>query len=242
MIQKIREATGLLIRNLPLYGAIVLTIWLPASILLVYLRLHVFPETTNGSELQIFTQEFRVTNLIEIAFGPLYAGAVIHATAQLKQNYPASYGASMTYGAQQSFRLLGARIICGFVVLLGLLILIIPGIILALQFTFIEPIVVLERLNGFTAIQRSNQLTQGKKWQILGTMILTFCWIFLILTISSFALLLPPSLIGQEDNFFFAVLIECLSNLVSILFIIVPFLFYWEAKQAALADDAMPDQ
>ncbi|NEQ66027.1 MAG: hypothetical protein F6K21_11095, partial [Symploca sp. SIO2D2] len=65
MIQKIREATQLLTTNLVLFSSIVLTVWLPGAILLVYLRLYVFPETTGGDEWSIFVQELRVANAIE---------------------------------------------------------------------------------------------------------------------------------------------------------------------------------
>ncbi len=234
MIQKIREATELLIRNLPLYSAIVLTIWFPAAILLVYLRLYVFPETANGNELQMFTQEFRVASLIEVIFGPLCAGAIIHATAQLKQNAPASYGASMAYGAQQSLRLLGARIVYGFMVGLGLLALIIPGIFLALRLALIEPIVVLERLNGLEARKRSTKLTQGIRWQILGAMLLSLLWITLISTVIS----MPLSLLGQFQQFAVMVISDCVAYVLYAIPFIILLLFYWEAKEAAIVDHA----
>jgi hypothetical protein len=85
MIQKIREAIKLFAKNWKLFSLIVLTVWLPGSILLVYLRLHVFPQTASGDELQMFLQEMRVSNVIELAFGPIYVGAILHAAAQFKK-------------------------------------------------------------------------------------------------------------------------------------------------------------
>jgi hypothetical protein len=224
MIQKIREATALFFGNLGLFSAIVLTVWLPASILLVYLRLYVFP--TGGDEFQIAMQEIRVNNVIECMFGPLIAGAIIYAADQLKQGYPATYGEAMAYGAKQSLRLLGARIACGFMVLLGLLAFVIPGIWLALRFALIDPIVVLERRSGADARKRSTDLTQGIKWQILGTSILAVLWIGLIAVIID----LPFSLLGQSENFIFMVISECVMNVLLTILMIVLLLFYWEAK------------
>jgi hypothetical protein len=226
MIQKIREATTLLVRNLALFGSIILTVWLPASILLVYLRLHVFP-ATGGDELQIALQEVRVNNVIELAFGPLCTGAIIYAAAQLKQGAQVTYREAMSYGAKQSLRLLGTRIPCGFIVVLGLLAFIIPGIVLALRFALIDSIVILERINGLNARKRSVELTRGRRWQILGTVTLTLVWTAILVAIPSFLF----ELAGQSNNFGCMVIDQSLSNIVLILLDLVLFLLYWEAQQ-----------
>jgi hypothetical protein len=231
MIQKISEATKLLFSNLILFGSIVLTVWLPGSILLVYLRLYVFPETTGGNEVQMFVQELRVSNLIEISFGPLYIGAILYAASQLKQGLQPMYRESMAYSAKKSFKLLTTRLGTGLIVLLGLIALIIPGIILGLRFALIDSIVVLEGLEGVSARNLSIKLTKGKRWQILGSMILTFVGILIAIFLVSFSLYLLLSLTGQTENFIIAVICECISNLLLVLPIIILFLFYWDAKK-----------
>ena len=233
MIQKISEATKLLCSNLRLFSSISLTIWLPGSILLVYLRFYVFPGMTGGDETRMFIQEFRVSNVIELAFGPLYLGALIHVTAQLKQGLPAKYRASMAFAATRSFKLLGTRIFSGLIVGLGLLCFVIPGIVMALRFAFIDAIVVLEDRSGVDAQARSTQLTQGKRWKILGTMTLTVIGLSLAVFLVSFILYLLLALIGQSDNFIVAVMVECINNILLIIPVIVLFLFYWEAKNQA---------
>jgi len=234
MIQKIREAIQLLATNLVLFSSIVLTVWLPGSILLVCLRLYVFPETAGGDELRIFLQELRVYNAIELAFGPLYLGAIFYAAAQLKQGLPATYRQSMTHGARRSFKLFATRIGTGFMVLGGLIIFIIPGIILALRFALVDPVVVLEGVEGASARSLSTKLTQGKRWSILGTLILTFIGVVIAINLISFILYLPISLVGQYENVFIAVIDECVNSIVSIVLMLVLFLFYWEAKNRHL--------
>jgi hypothetical protein len=230
MIQKIREATGLLTANLVLFSAIVLTVWLPGSILLVYLRLYVFPETSGGDEFRLLTQEIRVSNAIDLAFGPLYVGAILYAANRLKQGLPTTYSESMSYAARRSFKLLGTRIGTGLIVLAGLIALIIPGIVLALRYALIDAVVVLEGVEGTTARNLSAKFTQGKRWQILGTIILTFLGAGIAIFITSFVLYLPLSVVGKNENFVVAVIAECISNILLVLPIIVLFLFYWEAK------------
>lgn len=230
MIQKIREAIGLLTANLALFSLIVLTVWLPGSILLVYLRLYVFPETSGGDEFRIFIQEFRVYNAIELAFSPLYVGALLHAASRLKQGLPAKYGESMTHAARRSFKLLGTRIGTGLIVLGGLIALVIPGVVLALRFALIDPIVVLDDVEGSSARNLSVQLTQGKRWNILATIILTFLVLLIASTLVFFLLYLPLSLAGEEENFVIAVIYECVTSILVTLVNIVLFLFYWDAK------------
>jgi Uncharacterised protein family (UPF0259) len=242
MIQKINEATRLVCSNLILFSSISLTIWLPGSILLVYLRSYVFPGTMGGDETRMLIQEFRVSNVIELAFGPLYIGALVHAAAQLKQGLPAKYGASMAYAAKRSFKFLGTRIFSGLIVGLGLLCFVIPGIVMALRFALIDSIVVLEDRSGVDAQARSTQLTQGKRWKILGTMTLTFIGLSLAFFLVSFTSQLLFALVGQSGGFIVAVIAECINNILAIVPVIVLFLFYWEAKnQDRAAYDSTPN-
>jgi hypothetical protein len=230
MIQKIREAVGLFTTNLSLFSLIVLTVWLPGSILLVYLRLYVFPETTGGDELRIFAQEYRASNAIELAFGPLYVGAILYAASQLKKGLRPTYSESMAHAARRSFKLLGTRLGTGLIVLVGLIALIIPGVVLALRFALIDAIVVLEGVEGASARNLSVQLTQGKRWNILGTMLLTFVGLAVAIFLVSFILYLPLELAGQSENFVVAIICECVNNILLSLLTIVLFLFYWDAK------------
>ena len=239
MIQKICEAVGLLTTNLLLFSSIVLTVWLPGSILLVYLRMYIFPATSGGDEFTMIVQELRVSNVIELAFGPLYTGAILYAAARLKQGLPTTYGESMSYGAKKSFKLLGTRLGTGFIVLAGLIVFIVPGIVLALRFALIDAIVVLEGVEGATARNLSAISTQGKRWNILGTLILTFLGVAIAIAFVSFILELPLALTGQTDNFVIAVISECISNILLLLLILVLFLFYLEAKNK---QDVMPQE
>ena len=105
MIQKIRQATILFFNNWKLFGSIVLTVWLPGSILLVYLRLYVFPATAGGDEMKMLMQEIRVSNLIEAIFGPFYVGALIYDASRITKEMPVDYVQSMTHAASRSFKL-----------------------------------------------------------------------------------------------------------------------------------------
>jgi uncharacterized membrane protein len=234
MIQKIREAIGLFASNFVLFSLIVLTVWLPGSILLIYLRLYVFPEMTGGDELRMTLQEIRVSQFIEGSFGTIYVGALLHALAQLKRGLHPTYRESMTHAGRKCFKLFGTRFGTGFIVLGGLILLIVPGVILALRYALIDAVVVLEGVEGSKARKLSVNLTEGKRWKIFWTMILTYLGLFISAMIVSCILYLPLSLTGQSDNFVIALIYECISSLLAALQIIVLFLFYWDAKNQQL--------
>ena len=236
MIRKIGEAIELLASNLALFGSIMLTVWLPASILLVYLRLYVFPEAVGGDEVQLFMRELRISNAIDLAFGALYTGALLYAASRLKQGLNVTYGEAMAHAARRSFKLLGARIITGAIVFVGLIALIVPGIVLALRFALIDSVVVLESVEGGPARALSAELTRGKRWTILGTMIFAFFGVLLTIFLTSLALYLPLISVGQDENFIIAVIDECVSSIILIVPTIVLFLFYWDVKQQRQAD------
>jgi hypothetical protein len=117
-----------------------------------------------------------------------------------------------------------------------LLALIVPGIVLSLRFALIDAVVVLEGVEGGSARNLSAKLTQGKRWDILGTIILTFVAVVIAIFLTSFMLELPLALAGINENFIIAVIQECISNVVLLLPIIVWFLFYWEAKNQLTSD------
>lgn len=235
MIQKLREATKLLTENSILLSLIVMTVWLPGTILLVYLRLYVFPESLGGDEYRIFVQEFRIATAIELAFGPIYLGAIIHVLSQLKQGLQATYSESMSYAARKSFKLLSTRVVTNLIVFVGLIALIIPGIILSLRFALIDSIVVLEGKTGASARNLSTELTQGKRWNILGSMILAFLGVVIAILVIANIAYLPLAFIGQDENFFLAVIVECISSILLVFPMIVLFLYYWDAKQQQAA-------
>jgi len=230
MISEIRGATQIFIKNFGLLSALKLTIWLPGSILLVYLRLYVFPEMMGGDEARIYLQELRIANIIELAFGPFYIGAILHAASQFQQGQPLSYGASMSHGARKSFKLLLTRILVSVITILGLIVFIIPGILLALRLSFTDAIVVLEGATGLQACNLSQELTKGKKWDIFLTIILIFVGLILgmILFIS-----FPLGLLNQDQNLIVQVLSECIYQILFIVPVLVLFMFYWNAKHAA---------
>jgi ABC-type multidrug transport system fused ATPase/permease subunit len=83
--------------------------------------------------------------------------------------------------------LLGAGVLAGLGVALGLILLIVPGLILLTWWSLIVPVVVLERVAAMDSFGRSRALVRGNGWNVFGVIILTV--LILIAFVIVFAIL-----------------------------------------------------
>ncbi len=77
------------------------------------------------------------------------------------------------------------QLLVGLVILLGLVLLIIPGIIFSIWFMFSSYVLVTENIGGIAALKRSRSYAKGKFWGILGRVSLLTLVILLISWITS---------------------------------------------------------
>jgi hypothetical protein len=69
--------------------------------------------------------------------------------------------------------LLGAGVLAGLGVALGLLLLIVPGLVLLTWWSVIVPVIVLERVAAMESFGRSRELVRGYGWSVFGVIVLT---------------------------------------------------------------------
>ncbi|MBS0362126.1 MAG: hypothetical protein JSR98_12165 [Proteobacteria bacterium] len=93
---------------------------------------------------------------------------IIHATASDLNGRPVSVADSLRTGLYAFIPLLGIGILMGLAVGLGFLLLIVPGVMLALAWCVAVPTYVVERPNLMDVFGRSAELTRGNRWRILG--------------------------------------------------------------------------
>jgi len=80
---------------------------------------------------------------------------------------------------------LGTSLLAGLLVLLWMLLLVVPGIIMAIHYTFISWVVLKENLFGMAAIKRSKSLVKNYWWAVAGRTILPTIIIMVIFGILS---------------------------------------------------------
>ncbi len=66
------------------------------------------------------------------------------------------------------WKYIGASILVGIIVVIGFILLIVPGIIWALRYMFAPYLVMDRKLKPFEALKESARITNGHKWQLLG--------------------------------------------------------------------------
>jgi len=211
MLEKCHEAVRLVQSNFLLFSSIVLTVWLPAGLLIGF----VDPENHLMS-----LQVYALVSLL----APISNGALIYASSKVKTGAKTTYPAAIIAGLKNWGNLLTARFFADIIIKIGFLALIVPGVLLAIRYTLLESAVVLEGAGINTSRRRSMLLTKDMGWQLSGAII--------IFSIGALVLILPIYLLQYliEPP---AVALEVISSLVLTVafagFAILFFVFYLEA-------------
>jgi hypothetical protein len=75
-------------------------------------------------------------------------------------------------------RIAGASLLAGLGILVGLLLLIIPGLFLMTIWALIVPAIVLENVRALESFGRSRDIVRGNEWNVFGVVVLTFLILF----------------------------------------------------------------
>ena len=115
-----------------------------------------------------------VTGIFLLIASVVLQGALIFAAVRDFNGEDASLGEAIQIGLRYFFPLLGMGILVGLGIMVGFLLLVIPGILIALGWSIAAPIMIVEKKSITDSIGRSWELTKGyKRWILL-------LWIMLI--------------------------------------------------------------
>ena len=129
-----------------------------------------------------------VAALVSGLAGLVLQGALTRASVDDLSGKGASVGPALSTGLAVMLPMLGLGIVVGVGVVLGMMLLIIPGIYLALRWAVAAPVLVVEKLGIFPSIGRSAVLTQNHRWAILGLVVLYVVMVFVIYIVIGLAL------------------------------------------------------
>ncbi len=97
----------------------------------------------------------------------LLQGALTYATVQDQNDRRARFGEVLSKGLGAVLPLIGLAIVMGVALFLGFLLLIVPGVIMALAWSVATPVLVVERKGIFGSMGRSADLTRNYRGSIL---------------------------------------------------------------------------
>lgn len=103
---------------------------------------------------------------------PVASAAVIQAVGEAALGRGPEIGECLRTAFERFLPLLGTSILWFLVVLVGFILLVIPGLYATVAFLLAFEVVVLERRGGWQALKRSHELMKGSMWRGLGIMVL----------------------------------------------------------------------
>ncbi len=161
----ISRAGGAISRNLTLFALLALILqFLPALLIRGY-NAEFVPPPVPGA-LPSFGAPTILSSLLAVALYYVMQAAVTHITVvDLKGDKP-TLGPALRRGFSLILPLFGLAIVVTFGLMLGMLLLIIPGIILAVMWSVAAPVMVEEQTGVFASLGRSRALTKGARWSI----------------------------------------------------------------------------
>jgi hypothetical protein len=83
-----------------------------------------------------------------------------------------SIGQTMSAAKPSLGPVIGAAVLAGIAITIGLALFLVPGLFLLTIWAVIMPVIVIERTGVFAAFGRSQQLVQGYSWRVFGTLVL----------------------------------------------------------------------
>ena len=185
-------ALKIVIRHWKVMAACVAIVVLPvqiASTALVYsidpsrYDLNANPSTTTAADDSTIGAVL-VVNVLAILAYMLAAAACFKAVSDGYLGREPSVGHSLSFGLPRIPRLLGMYFIVGICVVIGLILIIAPGVWLGTVWALAVPAMLFERLGVFASLGRSFELVKGRFWGTLGLVVVS------ILIVLAVALLL----------------------------------------------------
>src|SRR5947209_9913523 len=111
-----------------------------------------------------------VALLISLLATWLFTGMIVELVADIRDGRrDSSVGALLRAVTPVLGRLILVALVAGIGIVVGLLLIVIPGLILIMVWSVAAPVVVLERPPGLGALRRSRELVRGNGWQVFGT-------------------------------------------------------------------------
>ena len=112
---------------------------------------------------------FAVLGVVVYLFGwLLITAALVYGTFQELRGRHASMIAGLSHGLALMLPVIGVAIVQGLSIMLGWLLFLIPGIIVAMVLWVAIPVAVVERAGVIGSIKRSSFLTKGHRWKLFG--------------------------------------------------------------------------
>ncbi len=155
-------------------------------------------------------------------------GAITYGVIQHLAGKKVSLGGMIAAGVKRAVPLLVVGLLCYLAVLLGFLLLVIPGIWLACALAVAMPAVVVERPGIFGALKRSFAITKGKRFSIF----VVFLVLFLVMMVTVALVTIFPMLTASFSPLAGVVIGQIVNASLGTLFWVLPGVVYHDLRVA----------
>lgn len=116
-----------------------------------------------------------VASVVGIAAGTLYQGTVVNLVRDVQDGRrDFSAGELLNSATPFILPLIGAGILAGLAIGIGLILLIVPGLILLTIWAVIAPAIVVEKSPVMSSFGRSRELVRGNGWPVFGAIVVAY--------------------------------------------------------------------
>jgi len=112
-----------------------------------------------------------VQSLIDLVIGQVVAVTLIYGSIQVLRGRQVSITDCFSQGFARLGTAIGVAILAGLGVALGMVLLIVPGLILAVMWSVAVPAAVVERTGVIESLSRSVALTRERRWRVFGAVL-----------------------------------------------------------------------
>ncbi len=180
--------------------------------------------------------------IVDLIASAVLTGALAYGVVEdLAGRRPAAI-ATFRAGLRNSAKVFGIKFLVGLVSVLAAILLIVPGVILALRWSMAAPAGVIEGVGVNEAINRSAILTRGNRWAILGLTVALFLLVLLFVFLVNFVIIVLQTLVapGEFGGIATAVTSGVASGLLGMFLAAGSAVTYAELR--SMSEGVLPDQ
>jgi hypothetical protein len=112
--------------------------------------------------------ESKLQSIVDLVVGQIVTVTLVYGTVQALRGRQVSIGECMSEGLKRLGAALGVAILSGLGIVFGMLLLVVPGLILAAMWAVAVPVATIEGLGVMASLSRSSALTAQRRWRVVG--------------------------------------------------------------------------
>lgn len=130
------------------------------------------------SLLGVLVATLSLTLLISWIINTIVGGMAVKVASDILERRSIDLSETLNFTVSRLPSLLGAGIVTGILIVVGLVCLVVPGIILAIMFSVVVPAIVIERVGALESLSRSRRLVGGRWLKTFGFLLVIGVIIF----------------------------------------------------------------